>query len=98
MSAEGTWNVSMQTPIGERKLTMALKAVDHELTGHATGEGTSAEIFDAKESGGSLSLKAVITTPMRLTLEVVGVIAGDKITGTVSSWGVGSWPFTASRA
>lgn len=98
MTADGTWNVSMQTPIGERKLTMALMTADGVLTGQVTGEGTSAEILDAKESGNNISLKAVITSPMRLTLEVIGLVAGDKISGTVSAWGLGSWPFTAIRA
>ena len=99
MYADGTWKVSMQTPIGERKLTMVLRTADGALTGKVTGdEGASTDIFDAKASGDSISLKAAITSPMPLTLEVSGSVAGDKISGTVGARGVGSWPFTGTRA
>jgi hypothetical protein len=35
---------------------------------------------------------------MPLTLQVNGLIAGDKISGTVEARGVGSMPFTGARA
>src|SRR5262249_31929642 len=99
MSADGTWNVSMQTLIGERKLTVALKLSGSVLTGKVTGEdGKSTDIFDGTANGDNISFKAAITNPMPLTLEVSGVIAGHKISGTVNARGVGSMPFTGSRA
>ena len=98
MSADGTWKVSMQTPIGERKLTVALKTAGGTLTGKVTGDdGNSTDISDGKASGDSISFKADITSPMPLTLEVSGLVAGDKISGTVNARGVGSMPFTGTR-
>jgi hypothetical protein len=35
---------------------------------------------------------------MPLTLEFSGKVTGDKIAGTVNASGVGSWPFSGSRA
>ncbi len=99
MSADGTWKVSMLTPIGERKLTVDLKAVGGALSGKVVADdGTSADIVDGKASGDGISFKAPITSPMPLTLEISGSVAGDKISGTVSASGVGSWPFTGTRA
>jgi hypothetical protein len=99
MSADGTWKVTMSTPIGERKSTLALKGGGGTLTGKLTGEeGNSTDIFDGKESGDAISFKASIKSPMPLTLEVTGKVAGDKMSGTVSASGVGSFPFTATRA
>ena len=41
MSADGTWKLSMQTPIGERKSTLALNSAGGALTGKLTAdEGT----------------------------------------------------------
>jgi hypothetical protein len=98
MSADGTWEVSMQTPIGERKLTVTLKTVGGALTGEVSGDdANAAEIFDGKESGDSISFKASITTPMPLTLVVNGLVAGDNISGTVEAAGVGKMPFTGTR-
>ena len=98
MSADGTWKLTMQTPIGERKSTLALKEGGGGLTGKLTGEeGNSTDIFEGKASGDSISFKAAIKSPMPLTLEFTGKVAGDKISGNVSASGVGSWPFSGTR-
>ena len=98
MSADGTWKLSMQTPIGERKSTLALKSAGGTLTGKLTGdEGNSTDIFAGKASGDSVSFKAAIKSPMPLTLEFTGSVVGDKISGNVSASGVGSWPFSGTR-
>jgi hypothetical protein len=99
MSTDGTWKVSMQTPLGERRLTVTLKVVGDILTGTVIGDGgNTTEIFDGKLSGNNVSFKTSITSPMPLTLQVNGLIAGDKISGTVEARGVGSMPFTGARA
>lgn len=99
MSADGTWKVAMQTPIGERKLTVTLTTTGGALTGKVTGDdGNTTDIFDGQANGDNVSFKAAITNPMPLTLEVKGVVAGDKISGTVEARGVGSMPFTGARA
>jgi hypothetical protein len=97
MSVDGTWNLSMQTPIGERKSALSLEGAGGALKGNLTGdEGNSTPIYDGKTSGNSVSWKADIKSPMPLTLEFSGTVDGDKISGTVSA-AVGSWPFTGSR-
>jgi hypothetical protein len=99
MSADGTWKLTMQTPIGERKSTLLLNSAGGGLTGKLTGEeGNSTDIFEGKSSGSSLNFKAAIKSPMPLTLEFSGTVEGDKMTGSVNASGVGSWGFTGSRA
>lgn len=99
MSADGTWKLAMQTPIGERKATVELKTAGAGLTGKLTGEeGNSTDLVDGKVSGNSVSWKAAIKSPMPLTLEFTGTVDGAKISGTVNASGVGSWPFSGSKA
>jgi len=98
MSADGTWKLSMQTPIGERKSTLALKSSGGTVTGKLTGEeGNSTDIFDGTVSGDKLSFKAAIKNPMPLTLVFTAAVAGDKISGHVNASGVGSWPFSGTK-
>jgi hypothetical protein len=97
MSADGTWKLSMQTPIGERKSTLALSSAGGALTGKLTGEEGSTDIFDGKADGDSITFKAAIKNPMPLTLDFSAKVAGDKISGNVSASGVGSWPFSGTR-
>jgi porphobilinogen deaminase len=97
MSADGTWKLSMQTPIGERKSTLALNSAGGAVTGRLTADGASTDIFDGKASGDNVTFKAAIKSPMPLTLEFTASVAGDKISGKASASGVGSWPFSGVR-
>lgn len=98
MSADGTWKLSMQTPIGERKSTLALQTAGGALTGKLTGEeGNATDIYEGKLDGSSASWKADIKNPMPLTLAFSGTVDGDKISGTVSAGAIGSWPFSATK-
>ena len=98
MSADGTWKLSMKTPIGERKSTLSLKSAGGTVTGKLTAdEGASTDIFDGKANGDKVTFKAAIKNPMPLTLEFTAAVAGDKISGNVSAGGVGSWPFSGTR-
>jgi hypothetical protein len=96
MSAAGTWNLVMQTPIGERKSTLTLQEAGGALTGKMAAEGGTVDIYEGKVAGNGASWKADIKNPMPLTLEFAGDVDGDRISGTVSA-AVGSWPFTGVR-
>lgn len=99
MATDGTWKLVLQTPIGERKSTLLLKEAGGAVTGTLTGdEGNSTDVFDGRASGDGFSFKANIKSPMALTLEFTGKVAGDGISGSVSASGVGSFPFTGRRA
>ena len=97
MPAEGTWNLVMNTPIGERKAALTLKG-GGALSGTLAAEGNTTQIFDGSETGNAVSFKAAIKNPMPLTLEFSGTVDGGKIAGTVSAGAIGSWPFSGSRA
>ena len=97
MSAAGTWNLAMQTPIGERKVTLTLQVAGAALTGKMSAEdGNAVDIYEGKLAGDAASWKANIKNPMPLTLEFAGNVDGDRISGTVSA-AVGSWPFTGTK-
>lgn len=99
MSVAGTWKLVMQTPIGERKAGLTLTEQGPALSGTMTGEeGNSTAIANGKVSGGDFSFSASIKSPMPLTLEFTGKAAGAAISGTVNASGVGSWPFTGTKA
>lgn len=98
MSADGTWKLSMQTPIGERRSTLSLQSTGGSLVGKMTNEeGNTTDIYEGKLSGANASWRADIKSPMPLTLTFTGTIDGDRMTGTVSAGAIGSWPFTGGR-
>jgi len=98
MAVDGNWNLVLTTPMGERNATLSLKAAGDTLTGIQGADGNSAEIFDGTISGNDVAWKVSITTPMPLTLEFKGTVAGDAISGEMGIGFMGNFPFTGSKA
>jgi hypothetical protein len=98
MAVDGSWNITMSTPMGDRQTTLSVKSSGGTLTGIQAAEGSSLEIFDGKANGDDLSWKVSITSPMPLTLEFTGKVSGDSISGEMGIGPMGSFPFTGSRA
>src|SRR5689334_17182752 len=97
MAVDGNWNLTMTTPMGERKAMLSLKSAGGTLTGKLGEEGNSTEIFDGTVNGDDVAWKASITNPMPLTLDFSGKISGDSVSGEVGTL-MGSFPFTGLRA
>src|SRR5215475_3980053 len=98
MAVDGNWNLTMSTPMGERKATLSLKSSGGTLTGTQGAEGNSTEIFDGTVSGGDVGGKIAITNPMPLTPNFTGRESGDSMSGEVGIGPMGSFPFTGTRA
>jgi hypothetical protein len=98
MAADGNWNLTMTTPMGERNATLSLKSAGGTLTGTQGAEGNSAEIFDGSVNGEDVAWKVAITDPMPLTLAFTGKVSGDSIAGEMGIGPMGSFPFTGTRA
>jgi hypothetical protein len=98
MAVDGNWNLTMSTPMGERKATLSVKSSGNTLTGTQGAEGNSADIFDATVNGDDLAWKVSITNPMPLTLNFTGKVSGDSISGEMGIGPMGSFPFSGTRA
>jgi hypothetical protein len=98
MAADGTWNLTMQTPMGERRSTLTLSTAGGALTGTQEAEGNSGPIQDASVSGDSVSWKISITNPMPLTLTFSGTVDGNTMSGNADTGMFGSFPFEGTRA
>ena len=67
------------------------------LTGTQGADGNSTEIFDGAISGDAVNWKVSITNPMPLTLEFIGKVSGDSMSGEMGIGPMGSFPFTGTR-
>ena len=98
MAVDGTWELTMQTPMGERQSTLVVKDAGGTLTGTQTAEGNSTDIEEGTVSGDNVGWKVAITNPMPLTLTFSGKVDGDQMTGDMDISGFGSWSYSGSRA
>lgn len=98
MAIDGTWNVTVNSPMGAQKSSVTLAANGETLTGTGTGPDGTKEIADGKVQGDAVSWKVDITSPFPMTLEFAGKVDGEKIAGQVKAGSFGSFPFSGERA
>jgi hypothetical protein len=98
MSVDGSWNLTMETPMGERSATLDVTSAGGALTGTQSADGNSAEIFDGTVNGSDVAWKVSITTPMPMTLEYTATVDGDAMSGQMQIGVFGSFPFSGARA
>src|SRR5437764_9327819 len=97
MAVDGNWNITMSTPMGDRKATLSLKNAGGTLTGTQGADGNSTEIFEGTASGDDVAWKVSITNPMPLTLAFTGKVSGDSISGAMGIGPMGSFPVAGKR-
>jgi hypothetical protein len=97
MAVDGTWEVTVNSPMGAQKSTVVLKSDGGSLSGTASAQGNTMNISNGKVSGDTVSWSAAITNPMPMTLEFAGTVSGDAISGNVQAGGFGSFPFSGKR-
>ena len=98
MAADGNWNLTISTPLGERQATLSVKTAGSTLTGSQAADGNSTAIFDGTVNGDAVAWKVAITDPMPMTLEFSGTVSGNDLNGSVVLGGFGSSSFTGTRA
>ena len=98
MAADGTWNLTMNTPMGERRSTLTLSTSGGTLTGKQEAEGNTTDIAEGTVNGNDVSWQVSITNPMPLTLTFNGTVDGNSLNGTADTGMFGSFSFQGTRA
>jgi hypothetical protein len=97
MSVEGTWDLTISSPIGRIKAIVELRREQGALgqgvleqgvleqgvlTGSAQGAGEQVPLHDLVLDGDHLTWRQEITKPIRLNLAFAVIVDGDHLTGT----------------
>lgn len=97
MSVDGTYDVTMKTPMGAQAGRLELKTDGTTLTGQMSGAQGTVELFDGTVDGNNATWKVKITSPMPMTIESSATIDGDSITGQAKLGAFGTAPFEGTR-
>jgi hypothetical protein len=98
MSIDGTWNITVQTPMGPQESSLELTSDGGALTGTSEGGGNNVEIYDGTVDGDKASWKIDITSPMPMTIAFAADVDGDDISGQADPGMFPASPFKGSRA
>lgn len=97
MIADGTWAVTIATPIGAQRVTLTFATVDGVLTGSAARGDDVVALVEPRLDGARLTWTQHVTRPLRLTLRFDVVIDGDSMTGTAKAGALPSSRLTGQR-
>lgn len=98
MAIDGTWNLKMQTPMGERPVTVRLAAAGGALSGAMVGAAGEQAIFDGTTDGTAVKWSVMFAGAMgEMKLDFSGAVNGDAISGTVQFGAFGSGTFTGAK-
>lgn len=98
MALDGTYDLTMQTPMGNREVKLELTSSGNDLSGSFAGPQGNAPLTGSVD-GDAFKFSLTFTGqmgPMELTFD--GKQDGDNLAGTVQFGAFGSGPFTAKKA
>ncbi|MFY9783139.1 MAG: hypothetical protein WAK12_06365 [Acidimicrobiales bacterium] len=78
----GSWDVTIDTPIGKIGAVFDISERDGQIQGVARSGEEVVEFRDAVADGDRLTWLQDVTTPMKLTLKFDVTVEGDLMTGT----------------
>ena len=99
MGVDGTYNITVDTPMGKMESTLTLVINGDSLSGNATSAmmGT-VEFSGGKVDGNSFSFEMEMNSPMgKMEMSNTGTVDGDNISGEVKS-SMGNSAYTGTRA
>ena len=97
MSADGTWNMTMNTPMGPQSATLTLTSNGDSLSGSMTGPQGAVDLQDRRIDGDNLSWK-ITAAQMNMTIEFTATISDDKMTGEAELGSFGKATLEGTRA
>jgi hypothetical protein len=97
MSADGTWNTTINSPMGVQKGTLNITTSGDTFTGTMAGAQGTQDI-SGKVDGNTLTWGAKLTQPFPIDLEFTVTVDGDAMTGSVKAGAFGSSPLKGERA
>jgi hypothetical protein len=96
-AADGTWKITINTPMGAQEVTAEITTSGDTFTGKTSGRMGDSEVA-GKVNGDTLTWSAAITQPMPMTLEFEATVSGDSMSGNVKLGAFGNAPLTGVRA
>ena len=98
MSADGSWNIKINSPMGAQEAVLTLVTDGNSLSGNMAGSQGTQEFSGGTVDGDSLAWEVEMTQPMPMKLEITGTVSGDSIEGNVKLGAFGNASFEGTRA
>jgi hypothetical protein len=98
MSIDGSWKITINSPMGSQEATLTLNTDGGSLSGSMAGPQGTQEFEGGSIDGNDLQWVVDMTQPMPMKLEISATVAGDDISGNVKLGAFGDASFAGTRA
>ena len=99
MAVDGTWKITVDTPMGAQEGTLTLKAEGSTLSGsQQSSTGGTMAVQNGKVDGNKLTWTSEMTQPFAIKLEFTATVNGNAMTGEVKAGNFGTSPLRGTRA
>lgn len=98
MSADGTWNIVLNTPMGKQRSVLELVSEGGRLTGTGRAMGSSMPVQDGTVDGDEITFDMRVGKPIPMTLKFRLTISGTTLEGDVVAGPLGRQKVTGERA
>lgn len=98
MAFDGTYKVTIESPMGDQEGTMTLRTEGDALSGSVAGEMGTAEFTGGSVNGDEAKWTVEVPGPIgRMKLTCTATLAGDELAGKVKAGFFGSFPMHGTR-
>jgi len=98
MSITGTWNLTMNSPLGAQPAILQVQEAGGAYQGTLTGKAAPTPLEELKVDGGNVAFSADADTPVgRMKLGFSGAVTGDSLAGKYTT-PFGAFDFSGTRA
>jgi hypothetical protein len=97
MSIDGTWKVTIESPMGPMASTLILASADGAVTGTQSGQDETQTISEGKIEGNNIFWANNVSKPIAMKIEFSGVVDGSQMSGKAKAGFFGSFPFTGVK-
>jgi hypothetical protein len=97
-SVDGTWNATINSPMGAQEAVFTFATDGSSPTGTATQNGATTDLSEVLLDGDQLAFGLSVTVPMPLELQFALTVDGDSLNGTAQAGPFPPMPVSGERA
>lgn len=98
MPVDGSWTITIHSPMGDQRGVLDLAVHDGFLTGNAAAMGTRLELAEGTVDGDRVTFSMRVKRPMPMRLRFDLAVDGDDLHGHVVAGPFGKQQVTGHRA
>ena len=97
MTFDGSWDLSVKTPMGAQASVLTVQSDDTLLSGEFSANGETVVIHDGTVDGEAVAWKATVTKPFGMTISFTAKLDGDSLAGEAQAGVFPPSPLSGAR-